>query len=152
MALSTENRLALHAELSGQIRRFIAGAVVFNQKVADHFGLHLTDMQCMSLLDLLGPVTPGKLAACTGLSTGGVTVMLDRLEKAGFVKREPNPNDRRSVLVRVNPAKLRKVNALYSGINQQLEGFFSGIPETELQTVVKFLSRVNALRTAPPAR
>jgi DNA-binding MarR family transcriptional regulator len=148
MALSTENRIALHAELVGQIRRFIAGAVIFNQKVADHFGLHLTDMQCMNLLDLLGPVTPGKLAQCTGLSTGGVTVMLDRLEKAGFVKREPNPKDRRSVLVRVNPKKLQKVNALYGGINQQLELFFSNTPEGELQTVVKFLSRMNALRVA----
>jgi DNA-binding MarR family transcriptional regulator len=151
MALSTENRPALHAELVGQIRRFIAGAIMFNQKVADHFGLHLTDMQSMNLLDLLGPVTPGKLAACTGLSTGGVTVMLDRLEKAGFVKREPNPNDRLSVLVRVNPGKLRKVNALYAGINKQLEGFFSDTPEAELRTVVNFLSRVNALRTAQSA-
>jgi DNA-binding MarR family transcriptional regulator len=147
MAKSTEKRLALHAELVGQIRRFIAGAVIFNQKVAEHFGLHLTDMQCVNLLDLLGPVTPGKLAECTGLSTGGVTVMLDRLEKAGFVKREPNPNDRRSVLVRVNPGKLRKVKALYAGIDKQLEGFFSNTPEAELQTVVDFLSRVNALRT-----
>jgi DNA-binding MarR family transcriptional regulator len=150
MIKSTENRLALHAELVGQIRRFIAGAILSNQTMADRMRLHLTDMQCINLLDLLGPVTPGKLAACTGRSTGGVTVMLDRLEKAGFVKREPNPDDRRSVLVCVNPRKLRKIHALYAGINKQLDAFFSDTPEAELQSVVKFLSRVNAIRLERP--
>ena len=145
--MSTGNRLALHAELVSQIRSFIAGAILFNQKVADHVGLHLTDMQCVNLLDLLGPVTPGRLAECTGLSTGGVTVMLDRLEKAGVVKRERNPNDRRSVLVRVNPKRLRKINALYGGINKRLDSFFSETPEAELRQVANFLSRMNAIRT-----
>src|SRR5450755_4036808 len=125
MAMSTGNRLALHAELVGQIRRFIAGTIMFNQKMAERAGLHLTDMQCINLLDVLGPVTPGKLAGSTGLTTGGVTVMLDRLEKAGLVKREPNPNDRRSVLIRVNPRKLRRIKALYAGINDRLEPFLS---------------------------
>src|SRR5580658_4419241 len=129
--MSTEKRTALHAELIGAIRRFIAGSIMFNQKVADRVGLHLTDMQCINLLDLLGPVTPGKLAERTGLTTGGVTVMLDRLEKAGFVKREPNPNDRRSVLVRVNPRKLKKIHAHYAGINERLEAFLSETPEAE---------------------
>jgi len=148
--MSTENRLALHADLVGQIRRFIAGTILFNQKVADRVGLHLTDMQCVNLLDLLGPVTPGRLAECTGLTTGGVTVMLDRLEKAGIVKREPNPNDRRSVLDRVNPKKLRKINALYGGINKQLEAFFSEFPEAELRAVAHFFSRMNAIRRDGP--
>jgi len=144
--MSTENRRALHIALIGQIRRFIAGAILFNQKVADRVGLHLTDMQCVNLLDLLGPVTPGRLAECTGLTTGGVTVMLDRLEKAGMVKREPNPNDRRSVLVRVNPKKLRKINKLYRKISEQLEAFLSETPEEELRSVADFFSRMNAIR------
>jgi MarR family transcriptional regulator, organic hydroperoxide resistance regulator len=148
--MSTENRPALNAELVGQIRRFIAGTILFNQKVADRVGLHLTDMQCINLLDLLGPVTPGKLAECTGLTTGGVTVMLDRLEKAGLVRREPNPNDRRSVLVRVNPRRLQKIHALYAGINERLETFLAEIPEAELRLVVSFFSRVNAILTERP--
>lgn len=144
--MSTGNRTALHAELVIQIRRFIAGTIIFNQKVADRVGLHLTDMQCINLLDLFGAATPGTLAECTGLSTGGVTVMLDRLEKGGFIKRERNPDDRRSVLVRVNPGKLRKIHALYAGINQQLEAFLSETPEAEIRSAVKFLSRMNTIR------
>jgi DNA-binding MarR family transcriptional regulator len=150
MSLSTENRRLLHAELVAQIRRFIAGTILFNQKVADHAGLHLTDMQCINLLELLGPVTPGILAQSTGLTSGGVTVMLDRLEKAGFVKRERNPNDRRSVLVRVTPGKLRKINALYAGINRRLGAFLAETPDAEIQSVARFLSRLNTIRAEGP--
>jgi DNA-binding MarR family transcriptional regulator len=148
--MSTQNRAALHAEIVGEIRRFIAGTILFNQKVADSAGLHLTDVQCINLLEMLGPVTPGKLAEHTSLTTGGVTVMLDRLEKAGFVKREPNPNDRRSVLVRVNPKKLKRIQARYAGINERLEAFLSETPEAELRAVAKFFSRTNAIRGDRP--
>jgi DNA-binding MarR family transcriptional regulator len=146
MDLSTGNRTALHASLVAQIRRFIAGTILFHQRMADRAGLHLTDMQCINILDLLGPVTPGKLAECTGLTTGGVTVMLDRLEKAGFVKREPNPGDRRSLLIKVNPRKLQKINALYTALNRQFDAFLSEMPEAELETVANFLTRMNSIR------
>jgi len=59
--MSTKQR-ALNESMLRQIRQFIAGAVLFNQKVADENGLRLTDMQCMGVLELLGPSTPGKLA------------------------------------------------------------------------------------------
>ncbi|HEY9142060.1 MAG TPA: MarR family transcriptional regulator [Bryobacteraceae bacterium] len=147
MALSTENRALLHAELVIQIRRFIAGTILFNQKAADRAGLHLTDMQCINLLELLGgSTTPGKLAEGTGLTTGGVTVMLDRLEKAGFIRRERNPNDRRSVLVRVNPRRLQKVNVLYAGVNRQVEALLRETPEAELRAVAAFFLRMNTVR------
>jgi len=150
--MSTKRPPALHAELVGQIRRFIAGTIMFNHDLAERAGLHVTDMQCMNLLDLLGPVTPGRLARWTGLTTGGVTVMLDRLEWAGFVIREPNPLDRRSVVVRVNPKKFRTINALYAGINRQFEALLSGTPDAELRPVVKFFSRMNTIRREyPPA-
>lgn len=147
--MSSENRAALHSEIQRAMRQLIAGTILFNQKVADRAGLHLTDMQCINLLDLFGPVTPGKLAEATGLTTGGVTVMLDRLEKAGVVKREPNPNDRRSVLVRVNPAKLRKIQALYDAIDEQFEALLADTPEAELRVIANFFSRMSAVRREP---
>lgn len=146
--MSTLSRNELHAALVRQIRHFIAGAILFNQNVADHAGLRLTDMQCMGVLDLLGPSTPGTLAKCTGLTTGGVTVMLDRLEKAGYVKREKNPNDRRSILVHVNPKKLQKMNAYYAKINRQMEAFLSQMSAADVSTVLKFFSLVNSMRTS----
>lgn len=144
--MSTANRAALHSSLVRHIRHFIAGAILYNQKVADRVGLHLTDMQCLNILELLGPVTPGKLTECTGLTTGGVTVMLDRLEKAGYARREPNPNDRRSVLVRINTRKMRKIYTYYAEINEQMQVFLASTPLTELQTVADFFAGLNATR------
>ena len=144
--MSTENRQALHEAIVHEIRRFIAGAILHNQKVADEVGLHLTDLQCINVLELAGPTTPGDLARSTGLTTGGVTVMLDRLEKAGYLKRAPNPQDRRSLLVRINPKKLEKMHSYYGEINRQMSAFLEATPEPELRTVVDFFTRMNALR------
>lgn len=153
--MSNHHRSAQHAEMIAQLRSFSSGAILFNQKVAERVGLHLTDMQCMNLLDLMGTSTPGKLAEFMGLTTGGVTVMLDRLEKAGCIRREPNPGDRRSVLVRVNPRKMEKINAHYAGVAEQMDAFLKGMPEAELEKLVGFFKQLNAIRvkaaTAPLA-
>ena len=141
----------LQAEIVSQLRQFAAGAVLFNQRVADRLGFHPTDLQCANLLSVMGPSTPGRLAEYTGLTTGGVTVMLDRLERAGYIKREPNPSDRRSVLVRVSAKKMEKIDAHYAGVAKQFEAFITSMPEAELAIAVKFLSRVNAIRMSSAA-
>ncbi len=91
-----------------EIRKFIAAAIFFNTKAAEKVGLSLTDMQMIHMLQLYGPATPGRLAVWSGLSTGGVTVALDRLQKAGYIRREPNPADRRSLIVTLAPVRNRK--------------------------------------------
>ncbi len=150
--MSTENRTTLSQTVVHQIRHFIAATILFNQKVADEVGLHLTDMQCINVLELLGPTTPGELARRTGLTTGGVTVMLDRLEKGGYVRREPNPSDRRSLLVRVHPKKLEKLNRFYGEINQRFAAILEETPEPVLKTVVEFFAKVNEVRSEPPLK
>jgi len=135
------------AALVHQLRHFIAGVILYNQRVAEQLGTHPTDMQCVHLLELLGPLTPGKLAECTGLTTGGVTVVLDRLEKAGYARRERNPADRRSVLIYLNSAKMAKIGEYYGAINEQLAGFLASYPKRDLETVVKFLTKINSIRT-----
>ena len=144
--MSNERRVELHERLVGQIRQFIAGAILLNQRVAERIGLRITDMQCLNVLELLGPLPAGRLAECTGLTTGGVTVMLDRLEKAGYVKRSPNPNDRRSVLVSVVPEKLKKVDEYYAQVHQQTVELLTEFPEEELAIVEKFFAGLNAVR------
>ena len=122
------------------------GKCLYNQQVADRVGLRLTDMQCINVIDLMGPSTPGELARFTGLTTGGVTVMLDRLEKGGYLRREPNPRDRRSVLVHLNPTKVKKMQAFYGDINQRMAALLDETPERELRSVVNLLSKMNASR------
>jgi MarR family transcriptional regulator, organic hydroperoxide resistance regulator len=144
--MSSPNHAQLRETVIRCLREFIAGSIIHNQQVADRVGLRLTDMQCINVLELMGPSTPGELARSTGLTTGGVTVMLDRLEKGGYVKRAPNPRDRRSVLVRLNPAKLKKIQAFYRQINQQMAALLDETPEPELRSMVDMFSKMNAFR------
>ena len=148
--MSSLDRNQLRETVIRCLREFIAGSIIYNQQVADRVGLLLTDVQCINVLELMGPSTPGELARCTGLTTGGVTVMLDRLEKGGYLKREPNPRDRRSVLVRLKPTKLKKVHALYEEINQRTAALLDQTPESELRSVVNLLSKMNAIRMGDP--
>jgi MarR family transcriptional regulator, organic hydroperoxide resistance regulator len=144
--MSSPNHAQLRETVIRCLREFIAGSIIHNQQVADRVGLRLTDMQCINVLELMGPSTPSELARSTGLTTGGVTVMLDRLEKGGYVKRAPNPRDRRSVLVRLNPAKLKKIQAFYRETNQRMAALLDETPEPELRSMVEMFSKMNAFR------
>lgn len=134
-----------------QLRHFIAGVILYNQRVADQLGMNPTDMQCIHLLELMGPLTPGKLAECTGLTTGGVTVVLDRLEKAGYLRRERNPQDRRSVTIHLESKTLTRIDVHYASINEQLGVFLGAYPERDLKTVLEFLTKINSIRPGVPA-
>src|SRR5437763_15469371 len=90
-------------------RQLSSATIMFHQAVADHFGLNPTDHKCMDLLFTKGPMTAGELADVTGLTTGAITGVIDRLEGDGFVRREDDPNDRRRVIVRVVPRRQQEV-------------------------------------------
>jgi DNA-binding MarR family transcriptional regulator len=128
-----------------EIRKFIASAIFFNTKAADKVGLSLTDMQMIHMLQLYGPATPGRLATWTGLSTGGVTVALDRLQKAGYIRREPNPADRRSLIVTLAPVRIRKVAGMYEEVESETRRLLATLPAGDLGAVIRFFE---TLRTA----
>jgi len=130
-----------------EIRKFIAAATFFNTQAAEKAGLGLTDMQMLHMIQLYGPSTPGRLATWTGLSTGGVTVALDRLEKAGYVRREPNPADRRSLLITLIPTRLRKIAAMYEGVENETRRLLALLPQSDLEAVVRFFETLHAART-----
>lgn len=145
--LSTEKRIP--ESLMLELRRFIAGVILFNQRVAERVGMNPTDMQCIHLLQLMGPLTAGKLAECTGLTTGGVTVALDRMEKAGLVRRERNPEDRRSVLVQLEPKTLAGMEEHYADIAARTTRMIASFTERELKTVLEFFRRMNGMGGSP---
>ena len=74
------------------------------------------------------------------LTTGGVTVVLDRLEKAGIVRREPNPDDRRSSLVSVLPKFLRSAEGAYAGMTAASNALLAQFDDRELATVLQYLA------------
>ena len=127
-----------------EIRKFITAAILFNAKVAEKVGLSPTDMQMITMLQLYGPATPSRLAAATGLSSGGVTVALDRLEKAGYIRRQPNPADRRSLLVALIPSALAKLAGHFQGVSAQMRRLLATMPERDLEVVIRFFELMSA--------
>ncbi len=129
------------------IRKFIAGAIFFNSQAAEKVGLGLTDMQMLHMLLLHGASTPSRLAAWTGLSSGGVTVALDRLEKAGYLRRKPNPEDRRSLLITLVPARMRRIGRMYEGVESETRRLLATLPQRDLEAVLRFFDTLDTART-----
>jgi len=134
-----------------EIRRFIAASIFFNAQAAESVGLGLTDMQLLHLLQLHGRTTPGKLASWSGLSSGGVTVALDRLAEAGYIAREPNPADRRSLLVRLLPARLRRLQGMYEGVELETRRQLATLSQADLEAVIRFFRALGEVRARPIA-
>src|SRR5262252_445612 len=98
-------RRRLEGEFLLALRR--AGSVMqlLGAAAAEKIGINVTDLNCLNILALGGRMTAGDLARATGLTTASITGVLDRLEEAGFVRRERDPQDRRRVVVRLDPER-----------------------------------------------
>jgi DNA-binding MarR family transcriptional regulator len=138
-----ESRTALESDIVDSTRRLIANAVLFSHQVAERLGLGASDAQFMTLLEVHGPLTPGRLAELTGLRTGTVTGVLDRLERAGFVRRDRAPDDRRKVIVSRDDEQIRtRVEPHYAGQAQGMVGLLSGYDDTQVGVIADFMRRV----------
>jgi len=135
-----------------EIRKFISASNFFNAQAAEKVGLGPTDLQMVHMLQLQGPSTPSQLAAATGLSSGGVTVALDRLEKAGYIRRQPNPADRRSLLVGLAPSAVVKLKGLFEGVQARGRRLLATLPQRDLEVVLRFFEAMNADRIGGEGR
>ena len=106
-------------------------------------GLNPTDHKCLGLLvDAGRPVTPGELAALTGLTTGAVTGVVDRLEAAGFVRRTRDPEDRRKVGIEVVFDKVkRQVFPVFEQLAKRMGVVAGDYKPREIETIVDFLEK-----------
>ncbi|WP_372344577.1 MarR family winged helix-turn-helix transcriptional regulator [Streptomyces sp. KL116D] len=123
----------------------MASYALFNQAVADHIGLHPTDLQCLNLLTLeKAPVTTGRIAELTGLTTGSATRLVDRLEKAGYVVRERDTADRRRVLVVTVPEKVAEFGRMWDRLGSNWSVLFDDLDDTELALIIGHMKRTVA--------
>ncbi|MEU4219620.1 MarR family transcriptional regulator [Actinoplanes sp. NPDC026623] len=133
-------------------RRMIAAAVLFSHQVAERLRLGPSDAQFMTLLDVHGPLTPGRLAELTGLKTGTVTGVLDRLEGAGYVRRERDPHDRRKVIVSLNAAHIAaQVDPQYAGQARHMVDLLQRYDDAQLELIADFMSAVAGARPDAPS-
>src|SRR5215510_11834743 len=135
------------AALLALLGRKLAGehavkTVLFQEAIADQLGLNTTDLMCLSFLSDAEPLTAGQLADATGLTIGSVTILIDRLEKAGYARREKDPTDRRRVIVRPVSERIeRDIAPLYASIGQAWEGAIEGYSTQELAVILDMLTR-----------
>jgi DNA-binding MarR family transcriptional regulator len=106
----------LVGEVASAIALFQHATAVVDAAAADVLGLHATDLRCLGRLYADGPSTAGNLADACGLSRGAMTAALDRLERAGYVRRVRGEADRRRVRVEVTPRALELTEAIWGPI------------------------------------
>jgi DNA-binding MarR family transcriptional regulator len=126
-------------ELIGEIRRSQNATDRFDQAVADALRLNRTDLRCLDVLEREGSVSAGRLAQATGLTSGAMTTALDRLERAGYVRRVHDASDRRRVLVEVTPQALRDAGRFYSEHEALSENLYRRYTETQLELLLQFV-------------
>src|SRR3982750_3851712 len=134
-------RAALMQELESAMRRSSGQGVIFAQAVAAWAGISSSDLECMDFLNLEERVTAGRLAELTGLSTGAITGVVDRLEKAGYVRRERDENDRRKGFIAAVPENVAKIGKFYQHMQRAMLKEWDSYSDAELRLLLRFMTR-----------
>jgi DNA-binding MarR family transcriptional regulator len=148
-----ESKEALIADLITRYRIAANRDVAFDKLAAAKLGIRVTDLNCLNIVESRHGMTAGELATESGLTTGAVTAVIDRLERAGFARRVRDEHDRRKVNVAVTPAFYERAGKIWGPIaaewQQAMADRFS---VGELETIVAFLTEVDALGERHAAR
>jgi len=130
------------------LRRSSAAGVLHGQTVARRNGLNPTDMECLDLILMGGPATAGEIARRTGLSSGAVTGLIDRLEKLGLVERAADPADRRKVRVRVREDRIGSLAAAFRPLEKRMQALLASYSEAELKLLLDFSEKSGEIMLA----
>jgi DNA-binding MarR family transcriptional regulator len=144
VARPSAKRTRLMAAMEFETRTISAQNVLISQALAAQLGINASDFECLDLARHAEaePVTAGKLAATTGLTSGAITGVLDRLERAGLVKRERDAADRRKVIVRPTSCVERTISPLFEPLHRSMTKMWASYSDTQLDLILDFLTKV----------
>ena len=125
--------------------------VLFHSKMASLLDLHPTDYKTLGILERLGPMSAGEIAAHSGLATASVTNLLDRLERKGFVRRVRDTEDRRRVLVEPVMDRIAAGRKWFASTRRSLARLVEQYSDRDLAVITDFLAR-NAERLRDETR
>jgi DNA-binding MarR family transcriptional regulator len=139
------SRAELMAGLNPQVRVSTMWTVLLHHAIASRSGINVTDMQCINLLQLRGPMTPGQLADAMFLTTGGaITAVIDRLERAGMVHRHRDQRDRRRVLVEAaEEGPAAELIRRFEPVAELYQKVLDGYTDEQLAVLLEYLTRNN---------
>jgi DNA-binding MarR family transcriptional regulator len=143
----------LRHDLGHEVQAHQAAVDAVDAAAAGYLQVNRTDLRCLEILYQGEAVLPSQLAAKLGLTTGSVTVMLDRLERLAYVTRSADPSDRRKVVVRITPKAARRATKIYGPIAQEGErDVLSRYTAAELRVLLDFHRRSRELQERHVAR
>src|SRR4030095_6174733 len=134
-------RAALMQELENALRRGSAQGAIFGQTVANTVGISGSDLECLDFLNLEGRVTAGRLAEVTGLTTGAITGVVDRLEKTSLVRRGRGPDERLKVFIATGPENVARVGRFYENMQKGMVKLWETYSDAELRLLVGFATK-----------
>jgi DNA-binding MarR family transcriptional regulator len=118
----------------------------FDNLAAERLGVNRTDLHCLNIIENSGGLTAGQLAAEAGLTTGAVTGVIDRLERAGFARRVPDPGDRRRIKLEVTPKFYARADRIWGPMKADWESRLGRrFSATDLERLIEFLQATNEL-------
>ncbi|MDT5340632.1 MAG: hypothetical protein QOD90_6137 [Mycobacterium sp.] len=133
-------------ELVGEFRASCNLDGIFDGLAADRLRLNPTDLRCINIVENAGGLGAGELAVEAGLTTGAVTGVIDRLERAGYARRVPDPGDRRRVRIEVTPAFYTDAGEIWGPVRADWETTLSNrFTADQLDHALAFLGAVNAI-------
>jgi DNA-binding MarR family transcriptional regulator len=116
----------------------------FENLAADRLEVNRTDLHCLNAIENAGGLTAGKLATEVGLTSGAVTGVIDRLERAGFARRVHDSADRRRVKVEVTPEFYARAERIWGPLAAEWEASLaSRFTAAELTRITEFLRLTN---------
>jgi DNA-binding MarR family transcriptional regulator len=146
MSPGRKQKKELVGELISEFRAAGNQDSAFDNLAAERLGLNRTDLHCINIIENSGGLTAGELAAEAGLTTGAVTGVIDRLERAGYARRVPDPADRRRVKLEVTPKFYARADKIWGPVaadwSTRLGGRFTA---EELERVIEFLRSTSEL-------
>ncbi len=136
---------ARHAQLVEALNRAAressALGTLFAETIARHLGISHGDLECIDIISLKGRVTAGELAKQSGLTTGAITGVIDRLEKAGLARRERDPDDRRKVYVSILPKAIARGRVYYGSLKKAADALAASYSDAEIALLIDFFTR-----------
>jgi DNA-binding MarR family transcriptional regulator len=136
-----QTRLALMWRLADEIRASQNISEAFDERVASDLGINRTDLRCLDILDQRGPLTAGQLAGAMHLSSGAITTLVDRLERAGYARRSRDTADRRRVLIELSPETRKLSTAYYEPLFKGTTRLLENHTAAELELMINFLEK-----------
>jgi DNA-binding MarR family transcriptional regulator len=131
----------LVAEVQSALRDLSLEIDRLDSLAAERFGLNRTDLRCLDLLRRHATQTPTDLARALGLTTGGMTTVVDRLEHAGYVRRRPDPDDRRRITLEGTRLLARRETEIFGRLIESTVGLIATYSDADLATISDFLRR-----------